>query len=155
MKIATLGIVLQNGNVLLGEKKKGEIGTGVLSGPGGKQERDETLVECLIRETREELAIELNPALLELAAIIDFYAAGEIDFRVYVYRTKVFLDEIKETKEMIPAWYPLNDLPYERMFESDIHWFLKAARGKKFCANVYYKERAKGFINIKFLPFTE
>ena len=155
MKIATLGIVLQNGNVLLGEKKKGEIGTGVLSGPGGKLEKGEAFIECLIRETREELAIELDPASLELVAVIDFYAAGKIDFRVYVYRTEVFRGEIKETKEMIPAWYPLNDLPYGKMFGSDVHWFLKAACGKKFRANVHYKHRAKGFMHITFLPFDE
>jgi 8-oxo-dGTP pyrophosphatase MutT (NUDIX family) len=64
MKIATLGIVLKGGKVLLGEKKKGEIGTGVLSGPGGKLDPGETLEECLIRETREELKIELDPASL-------------------------------------------------------------------------------------------
>ena len=155
MTIATLGIVLQNGNVLLGEKKKGEIGTGVLSGPGGKLERGETFPECLIRETREELEIELDADSLELAAVIDFYVARKLDFRVYVYRTEKFQGDIQETGEMIPAWFPLNDLPYERMFESDVHWFLKAARGNPFRANVYYKERAKGFVDITFLPFFE
>lgn len=155
METATLGIVLQDGDVLLGKKKKGKIGIDKLCGPGGMLEPGETLIECLIRETREELDIELDPALLELAAVIDFYAASKIDLRVYMYRTEMFHGNIRETEDMIPAWYPLNDLPYERMLESDVHWFLKAARGKKFCANVYYKERAKGFINIKFLPFTE
>lgn len=32
MKIATLGIIIHDGKMLLGEKKKGEIGTGVLCG---------------------------------------------------------------------------------------------------------------------------
>ena len=82
MKTATLGIVLQDGNVLLGEKKKGEIGTGVLSGPGGKLDLGET-------------------------------------------------------------------------FDSDRHWFLKAALGEKFRAQVHYRERAKGFIRIDFLPFAD
>ncbi|MCR4275793.1 MAG: NUDIX domain-containing protein [Candidatus Parcubacteria bacterium] len=153
MKIATLGIVLQNGTVLLGEKKKGEIGTGVLSGPGGKLDPGETLPECLVRETREELKIELDPASLELVAIIDFYAAGEIDFCVYVYRTETFFGELEETADMIPAWYPLDNLPYDRMFDSDRHWFARAACGEKFRANVYYRERAKDFDRIEFLPF--
>lgn len=155
MKIATLGIVLRNGMVLLGEKKKGEIGTGILSGPGGKLDPGETLLECIIRETREELEIELDPATLEKVAIIDMYAAGKVDFRVHVYRTESFFGDIKETADMIPAWYPLHTLPFERMFDSDFHWFLKAARGEKFFAEVYYRERAKDFLNILFLPFIE
>ncbi|MBU6388592.1 NUDIX domain-containing protein [Patescibacteria group bacterium] len=153
MKIATLGIVIQDGMVLLGEKKRGEIGTGVLSGPGGKLDPGETIPECLIRETREELAIELDPASLELVAIIDFYAAGEADFSVYVYRTETFFGEPKETADMIPSWYPLEELPFDRMFESDVNWFVRAACGGKFCANVYYRGRAKDFDRIEFLPF--
>lgn len=153
MKIATLGIVLQDGNVLLGEKKKGEIGTGVLSGPGGKLDHGETLSECLIRETREELGIELDRGSLELVAIIDFYAADEIDFRVYVYLARILNGEVRETADMIPAWYPVNALPYERMYDGDRFWFPKAVRGEKFCANVYYLSRARDFDRIEFLPF--
>lgn len=153
MKIATLAIILQDGSVLLGEKKKGEIGTGVLSGPGGKLDPGETLVECLLRETREELAIELDPAALEMVAVIDIYAAGEIDFRVYVYHTGLFSGDIKETADMIPAWYPIDNLPFDKMFESDRHWFLKAVRGEKFNAKVQYLERAKSFAEIKFSAF--
>jgi len=153
MKIATLGIILKDGKILLGEKRKGEIGTGVLSGPGDKLDPGETLPECLVRETREELEIELDPASLELVAVIDFYAAGEVDFCVYVYRTETFFGELRETDDMIPAWYPLEDLPFDRMFDSDIHWFVRTACGEKFRANVYYRERAKDFLGIEFLPF--
>jgi 8-oxo-dGTP diphosphatase len=154
MKIATLGIVLQGGFVLLGEKKKGEIGTGVLSGPGGKLDPGETLEECLIRETREELEIELDPASLELVAVIDFHAGGVVDFRVYTYRAKILSGEIHETADMIPAWYPLNADTFERTYDADRHWLPKAARGEKFCANVYYRDRARDFDRIEFFPFT-
>lgn len=152
MKIATLGIVLQDDNVLLGEKKRGEIGTGVLSGPGGKLDPGETLKECLIRETREELEIELNPASLQLTAFIRFYAAGEPDFGVHVYRANILSGELHETSDMIPAWYPCNDLPYDRMYESDRHWFDRAIRGQHFEANVYYKGRARDFDRIEIFP---
>jgi len=153
MKIATLGIVTRDGLLLLGEKKKGEIGTGKLSGPGGKLDPGETLEECLIRETREELEIELDPMSLELTAIIDFYAAGEIDFRVYVYHARILSGEIHETSDMIPGWYLLNNSTFDRTYESDRHWLPKAARGEKFCANVYYRNRAHDFDRIEFLPF--
>lgn len=157
MIIATLCLISRKNKegeeILLAEKKEGEIGTGVLAGPGGKQEGNETFVECLIRETKEELDIELYATELEHVATIDTYNAGALDFRIYVYRTNLFSGEIKETEEMIPAWYPTNNLPFDRMFESDRHWLLKAVHGEKFCARVYYYKRAKGFLNIEFNPF--
>lgn len=156
MKIATLAVILNNKNeILLGEKKRGEIGTGVLSGPGGKLDPDETLPECLVRETREELEIELDPASLQKAAIIDFYAAGEVDFRVHVYLAQILSGAIHETEDLVPAWYPLTDETFARTYESDRHWLPRVARGEKFNARVYYQSRARDFDHIEFLPFTD
>src|SRR3989344_3450523 len=104
MTVATLGIVIEGGRLLLGEKKKGEIGTGILSGPGGKLEPNETLEECLLREMREEFCAELDRGSLELVAHIIFHRgrtrfillnklldhlglkSSMPDFEVYVYR---------------------------------------------------------------------
>ena len=153
MKIATLGVVLGNNTLLLGEKKKGEVGTGVLCGPGGKLDPGETLEECLVRETREELEIELDPASLDLATIIDFYSGGAVDFRVYIYRARVLSGEIHETADMIPAWYPIDAVPFDRTYEADRHWLPKVLAGEKFNANVYYLDRAKTLDRVEFLPF--
>lgn len=153
MKMATLGIVLWDDKVLLGIKKRGEIGTGILCGPGGKLEPGETPAEGVIRETREELEIELDPASLELAALIDFYTADEIDFRVYVYCAKILSGEVHETADMIPGWYPIDDPPFERMYEADRHWFPKVMRGEKFWANAYYRSRAQDLDRIDFFLF--
>jgi 8-oxo-dGTP diphosphatase len=155
MIIATLGIVMRDGKILLGEKKKGEIGTGVLSGPGGKRDQGETLEECLLRETREELEMELDPASLKLAARIDFYAAGEIDFRVYIYHANILSGEIHETADMIPSWYPLDENTFKLMYEGDRYWLPKVVRREKFRANVYYRDRAREFIRIEFFPFAD
>ena len=126
----------------------------MLSGPGGKLDPGETLEECLCRETREEMEIDLDPASLELVAIIDFYAAGEIDFQVYTYRAGILSGEIHETADMIPKWYPLNNLPFDRTYEADRHWLPKVISGEKFRANVYYRDRARDFDRIEFFPLT-
>jgi 8-oxo-dGTP diphosphatase len=153
MQIATLGIILDGGGVLLAEKKKGEIGTGVLSGPGGKLDPGESLIECLIRETREEWNVRLFPEDLEKVAYIVFFAAGEPDFGVHIYLARRFEGTLKETAEAkMPESFPLDALPLEQMFEGDRAWFSRALSGTPFCANVYYKERAKEFDRIEFLP---
>lgn len=174
MKIATLGIIYNDKEeLLLGEKKKGEIGTGVLCGPGGKLDPGETLEECLIRETWEELEIALDPISLELVAYIVFHKgrmrfmflnkilnflglrSSTPDFGVYIYRARILSGEIHETADMIPGFYPLNNLPLERIYEADRYWLPRAARGEKFNADVHYFGRAKYFNRIEFLPFTE
>ena len=156
MKIATLGIITRGNQVLLGLKQGGsEIGDGTLNGPGGKQEPHETILECLTRETAEEVGIVLDPQQVEKLAIITFYAAEVPDFQVHVYRTSSFSGEPRETPSMIPAWYDIDAFPIGRMLESDRAWFPLVIRGKKFRANVFYRERAKGFIRIEFYPFID
>ncbi len=154
MKTATLGIIMRDKKILLGLKQGGsEIGDGTLNGPGGKQEPGETIEECLIREVREEMDILLDPTKIEKIAVITFYAGGIPDFEVHVYRTEHFTGEPQETESMVPGWYDSDPLPLDRMLGSDKMWFPRAIRGEKFCANVYYRERAKGFLKIDFLPF--
>ncbi len=156
MKIATLGIITRNDHILLGRKQgKPEIGEGTLNGPGGKLELGETLVECLVRETEEELGVILDPTRLELCAVITFFVNGVADFEVYVYRANYFFGEPKETASMVPEWHVIDKIPFGRMLESDDKWLPQLVRGEKFYANVYYKERAKGFLKIEFSPFID
>ena len=145
MKTATLAIIVREGKVLLGYKKKGEIGTGTLNGPGGKTEEGESLVDCVVRETQEELAITLFPEHLKKIAHILFFANGTPDFEVTIFYTSVFSGEPRETADMIPSWHSVEDLPIGQMLESDRMWFPKAVRGEMFSAHVYYKERARSF----------
>lgn len=151
MKEATLAIIRKDGNVLLGFKKKGEIGAETLNGPGGKVEAGETALACVIRETMEEVGMTLLPERLTETALITFHHAGVPDFRVHVFYTDAYAGEPVETADMIPDWYDVTALPFDRMLESDRAWFEKAALGEHFSANVYYTERAKGFERIEFL----
>lgn len=154
MKVATLAIILENDKVLLGFKKKGEIGSQTLNGPGGKCEDGESVIDCVIRETDEEVGIKLLAEELEETAIITFYASGVADFKVHIFRTHKYVGDPIETVDMIPGWYDTNNLPLDKMLESDREWFLKAIKGEKFCANVFYKDRAAGFKKIEFLPYS-
>jgi 8-oxo-dGTP pyrophosphatase MutT (NUDIX family) len=152
MKIASLGFIVQRDLVLLGEKKRAEIGTGKLNGAGGKLEkRDRGDIEkCLVRETQEEFGV--TPTEFRKTARILFYAGGVLDFEVHIFLVTTWEGEAKETESMhAPAWYPIHALPYDRMHDSDLHWIDAVFKGDPFTAHVYYRERGAGFERIEFL----
>jgi len=157
MKTATLAIIVQNGKVLLGHKKRGEIGIGTLNGPGGKMEPEdlEDPVRCVIRETHEETGgvVSLRSEDLKRIGLITFYAGGMPDFAVHLFyaETRMLPEAIPETDDMTFGWYDISALPTEQMLESDREWFSAVAHGKTVHANVYYEERAKGFQGIEYL----
>ncbi len=157
MKLATLGIIIKGEQVLLGRKQGNpEIGDGTLNAPGGKVEPGESLLECLVREVEEEVGIVLDPAKVREVAIIKFYAGKKLDFEVHVYLTSDFTGEPRETKSMVPAWYNFDDLPLDDMLESDREWFPALLEGHTFRAEVFYRERAKGYIKTSYhrlIPF--
>lgn len=57
-------------------------GRDVLYLPGGKVESGETHVEALLRETREEIAVDLDPAGVRRLFVVSEQAHGEPDGRL-------------------------------------------------------------------------
>ena len=154
MKHATLVLIRRREEVLLPQKKTGEIGRGLYNAPGGKLELGESPITCALREVREETGLRLYRQFLEECATLSCYTKGVLDFRVYVYRTGVFKGEPQETESMTPCWFHWAQLPYELMHDGDVHWFSKALGGQKFDANLYYRGRGEGFEKIQFAPYT-
>jgi len=56
-----IGIVLDWGQILICQRPDHVSLPGLWEFPGGKRHADETMPECLARELREELAIEVRP----------------------------------------------------------------------------------------------
>jgi 8-oxo-dGTP diphosphatase len=50
----------RSGQILIDRRKAGGIMGGLWEFPGGKIEAEETVEECIVREIREELAIEIT-----------------------------------------------------------------------------------------------
>jgi 8-oxo-dGTP pyrophosphatase MutT (NUDIX family) len=152
MKTATLALNVKDSKVLLGTKKTGEIGKGTINAPGGKCNPGELPIECVVRETSEEVGIVLDPENITLTAVITFFADNAADFEVYVFRAETFSGEPRETEEMVPEWFTISEIPFGRMLESDFAWFPRALNGTPFRAQVHYTGRAIGYQYIEFFP---
>ncbi|HOG24338.1 MAG TPA: (deoxy)nucleoside triphosphate pyrophosphohydrolase [Candidatus Omnitrophota bacterium] len=66
MEIVEVGcaVIIRGGKVLVSQRKVGDSHGGLWEFPGGKRKPDETLENCLAREVREELAVEILPERL-------------------------------------------------------------------------------------------
>ena len=118
---ATLCFVRWGERVLLIEKHRG-LGAGWYNGPGGKVEDGETPIECVVRETREEVGLELDPGALERAAELTFLLDGTPHTRCHVFRTDEFDGEPTPSPEATPMWVRVDEVPYDRMWEDDRRW---------------------------------
>ena len=126
---ATLVFVIQDGKILLIDKKTG-IGKGKVNGPGGKLENGERPEACAIRECREELAITVSN--LQYCGQHRFQFVDGYSLLVWVYSCEAFEGVPVETIEAKPLWFSLEEIPYERMWEDDRLWLPMLLRGERF-----------------------
>lgn len=122
--------------VCLAEKKRG-FRVGKINGFGGKIENGETLEECALRETREESGV--IPKSIAKYAEIYFYDPG-LTHECHVYVITDWEGDPAETEEMLPAWYPVEQIPFERMGQADPLWIPPVLQGHKVVANFHYDE---------------
>ena len=139
----TLLLMIKDGKILLGEKKKG-FGKGKLNGPGGKIEPGETPEQGMIRETREEVGI--TPTKYKEMGTVEFvewYKGEEQNVIFYLYVATEYEGELKESDEMKPYWFDLDNIPYDKMFEDDSYWMPIVLEGNKIQAFFEYDKEWK------------
>jgi 8-oxo-dGTP diphosphatase len=116
---ATLLFVVRDGKVLLIHKKRG-LGAGNINGPGGRLEADETPLQAAIREVQEELCI--TPLDVSYCGELYFQFVDGLTIHGTVFRASDFEGQPTETDEAKPCWTPLDQIPYDQMWEDDQHW---------------------------------
>lgn len=126
-KEASLSIVedVKNNKFLMIRHHRG-INNGCINFPGGKKEPDETIEDCVIRETFEETGITIkNPIKV---GYIEFPSK---DFYVHVFKSTEFSGTIKENEAEVDAfWQNANDIPYHEMREADQDFLPDILSGK-------------------------
>lgn len=130
-KVFTLCIIHKNDQILLGLKKQ-KIGAGLWNGFGGRVEEGETIEEAARREVKEEIGVEVTD--LEKLGVNTFrlHNFPEI-LEVHIFKARDFKGELIETDEMgLPKWFPISEIPYEKMWSDDIHWLPFFLADKKF-----------------------
>ena len=82
MKKVSAGIVCRNGKMLICQRPKGKSLAGFWEFPGGKLEEGESLQDCLKRELKEELDIEVAVGDFFMESVYQ-YEFGEISLNAY------------------------------------------------------------------------
>jgi len=119
---ATLCEIIKDNKILLKRASRG-IGKGKWNGLGGKIEKNETEMENIIREVKEESNLTISN--IKKHGIITFYQGSKqkIFAIVHVFSTSNFKGEIKPNEEGELKWFDLKSIPYEEMWPDDYLWF--------------------------------
>lgn len=123
MRKTNLGIVVKDWKILLCMKKRW-FGAWLWNSAWWKLDWCESMEECMIRELKEETNLEAKKEGIEMAGILYFHFPDnpEWDNECHVFRINDFSWIAEETEEMRPEWYPLDQIPYEKMWKDDPIW---------------------------------
>jgi len=139
MRLCTCILVLKDGSILLGMKKR-DFGKGKWNGFGGKVEADESVTAGACRELQEEVHLLANESDLHKIGEVGFkfIDAPEYDQLVHFYTLNKFEGEPTETDEMRPQWFSLDNIPYDDMWSADKHIFAPMLKGDYVEGTVYF-----------------
>lgn len=140
-------------DICLAMKKRG-FGANRWNGVGGKvDEQKETIEDAAKRETKEEIDVFVKE--LNKVAELSFYFLhnSSWDQLVHVYFAESWEGEPKESEEMNPKWFSLNEIPFQEMWPDDIFWLPEVLKGNslkamfKFGENDVIRDKEINIIN--------
>jgi len=96
--------------------------------PGGKRESDETDIQTLVREVREELSVEIIPSSASLYGVFEAQAHGKVEgvrvmMTCYIAEVEGEFAAASEIAEIV--WLTISDIenvsPVDRLIFRDLH----------------------------------
>ncbi len=126
----TLWVIIKDWKIFLWEKMRG-FAKWVLNWIWWKQEWNESLEECMIREAKEEIWIDVLKQEKVWKMTFIFEEKPEFNLVVHLYNILEFNWEPKETEEIKPFWFELKNIPYDKMWEFDQTWLPRIINWEK------------------------
>jgi 8-oxo-dGTP pyrophosphatase MutT (NUDIX family) len=143
MQDATLCILIRGNparEILLG-MKKARFGAGKYNGFGGKVEEGESIAGATVREMREETGVRVRPEDLERVGHLTFLFPYKPEWEqvVHVFTARTWQGTPQESEEMAPAWFEVNEIPYDQMWDDDVYWLPRILAGERVRAAFTYR----------------
>lgn len=129
LRKVTLSFIIKGNEILLAMKKRG-FGAGLWNGYGGKLKDGESIYDAAKREVKEEIDIDVKS--MKKVGVLDFYFEGDKpdwNQQVHVFLIQEYNGEPKESEEMLPKWFKINEIPYDKMWEDDKFWLPRVIEG--------------------------
>lgn len=111
------GLIFRKGKILICKRPEGSHLAGYWEFPGGKQEKGETLEECLSREIKEELGIEID-AEKQMITVQHEYEIKQVTLHFFRCRTLKGTPRAREGQEI--RWVDQEDLSKYRFPPPDL-----------------------------------
>ena len=146
-KILTLAFPCQDGQILLGYKKRG-FGAGLYNGFGGKLEPNETIEVGMLRELKEEVNL-IATKYIKLGVLNFYYTDREME--VHVFKVTNFLGEPSESEEMSASWYIPADIPLNKMWPDDEFWLPLFLADKPFAGKFWFSDEVDELGRLKII----
>ncbi len=109
--------------ILLGHKRVG-FGVGKWGGVGGKIESGETPARAAVREVLEETGVRVHEADLRSVAHLTFLFPHRPEWSqvVYVFTADRWQGEAQPSREIVPRWFAVDEIPYDQMWDDCRYW---------------------------------
>jgi 8-oxo-dGTP diphosphatase len=116
--------------ILLAQKKRG-FGVGKYNGVGGKVEYGEGIESATIRETKEEIDVQVKDIKKIAELKFEYLDNPQWNQLVHVYFCEDWAGEPSESGEVAPKWFTVDTIPYSQMWPDDAIWLPKVLEGEK------------------------
>jgi 8-oxo-dGTP diphosphatase len=125
--LVSAAVIINNGKVLLGQRRKGDRHSLKWEFPGGKVEPGESPRQALVRELREELVIEAKIGV-EIARYEHDYPSGSRVHLLFFVVREFTGKPVGRVFEQI-EWVDLAVLPEIDFLQGDLDFVKRLARG--------------------------
>lgn len=134
-----------NGNVLVQDRR--DPNWSGITFPGGHIERDESFVESVIREVREETGLIIkNP---ELCGLKQFRDRNDARYVVILFKTNIFHGKLKSSDEGEVFWVKRSELNNYKLVD-DFQKMLEVFENDNL-SEIYYQNKEDGGWEVELL----